>query len=400
MIVAGISLVPNATVSINIVGIPQGTAPSITVRAPSGERVVRATPEALADLRFTEAGMYRISGTPFRAPDGLIDAIYDPQPELVAEVAPNETTTLTFRYAKRPGTGLLWITSVRTRDDDDFTRATIRAFRLGEGQRPTIELVHVIETGPRLDYGTILPDGTFLFTDSWDVTKVMRLDTRQPSTATLRPAGDAEPRAIFRDPSGRIWLSDDAVARAYRPTADGQLGSPVIELTRDEESDSKPDLSMLVFLHDGSMVVRGSEGLTVVPAAELNRSHVVRPTNWRAMPYATTGYGAVDANGDLWFANENGAVVRVTRAQLEGSGPITPQEFMVEFGCNALTFDAEGGVLAFVRATGDLWRLPPGGSAFAKIGNLGTGFATWSIPVLNPPAVGTPVAAGFPDRTL
>lgn len=56
-------------------------------------------------------------------------------------------------------------------------------------------------------------------------------------------------------------------------------------------------------------------------------------------------------------------------------------------------------MLAFNHASGDLWRLPPGGSPFAKIGNLRAGFDSFSQPVLNPTAAGTPLAAGFPGRT-
>lgn len=395
---AGLLTTPTTSVSVSILGVPEGVRPTLTIQTPAGQRVVTGTSRELADLQFAEPGTYRVTSAPFRAPNGLADVIYDPQPEQRVEVAAGQTATISFRFSQRPGTGLLWIASVRTADDDDFSQSTIRAFRLGSGQSPTTDRLWTVKTGPRSYGGVVLPNGILLFGDGWDVDRIVRFDTRRQGQGTVSPAGGSEHAMTARDPQGRIWLSRDDYARAYVPTADGGLGSPVVELKRDEQADDKPDLNVLIFRHDGSLVIQGGPGIAIIPAAELNRSHTVRP-RWRSMPPGTRGRGAIDADGNLWFANEGGGVYRVSKEALDGSGPIEPDEFDIEFGLGAIVIDAEGGVLAFNRASGDLWRLPPGGSSFAKIGNLGTGFDHNSQPVLNPPAAGTPLAAGFPTRT-
>ncbi|MFQ3587884.1 MAG: hypothetical protein SNJ74_12465 [Fimbriimonadaceae bacterium] len=113
----------------------------------------------------------------------------------------------------------------------------------------------------------------------------------------------------------------------------------MVELTRNEEADGKPDLSVLMFRHDGSLVMQGGPGIAIIPAAELNRSQTVRP-RWQTMPLRTRGKGAIDAVGNLWFAHQNVGVHRVSKEDLDGSGPIEPDEFNIEFGLVAIAINA------------------------------------------------------------
>ena len=396
-LLVGLTLPPNPTVSINVVGIPEGARPTITIQTPSGVRDVTGTSRELGEMRFAEQGTYRIKGVSFRAPNGLVDAIFDPQAEQTVEVSAGDTTTITLRFSQRPGTGLLWVATFRTADDD-ASQGTVRAFRLGSGQSPTTDRAFTVSTGPRAYSGVVLPNGTLLFGDSWDIGRVVRLDTRRQGQATVSAAGDPDHAMVTRDPKGRVWLSRADYARAYEVSADGSLGPQVVELTRDESVENLLDLTVLIFRHDGSLVVQGGPGIAIVPAADLSRSHAIRP-QWRTLPPGTRGSGAINVDGNIWFANQNGGVYRISKEVVDGSGAIEPKEFPMDFGVSAIMIDAEGGVLAFNRASGDLYRLRPGGSSFAKIGNLGTGFNDFSVPVLNPPAVGTPLAAGFPIRT-
>ncbi len=386
------------TVTFEITGLPAGEWPPITVRTPGGSAVVVDSPEKLKDLKFSEVGRYTLSGPAFRAPSGLVDTVFEPQGDATRDVKEGETVQIPLRYAARGGTGMAWIATARTHDEDDFSKGTVRALLGADLAAGRVHVASTIATGPRNGSGVVLPSGVYLFSDGWDHERIMRVGSAELATrGAPRPAGDAEFGMVTRDPSGRVWVGRQDVARAYTPDASGALGAPVVELKRDEDAEEPLDLATLVFRHDGSAIVFGAGGLAIIPAADLARSNTVNP-RWRKIPAGVQGSAAVDAEGNLWTANANGAVHRFAKADLDGQGALTPREYEVELGLHSVAIDAEGGVLALVSYTGNLYRLKPGGSTFEKLGSIGTGLDLSSTLTLNPPAEGTPLAQGFPSR--
>lgn len=386
------------TVTVSLVGAPSGEWPPITIRMPGGSEIVADSAEELSALKLVEVGRYTVSGPVFRAATGLVDTIYDPQADLVQEVKEGETAHLTFRYFARNGTGMVWVATTRTQDEDDWSKGTLRSLLGTDLAGGKVRVSDTITTGPRSGSGVVLPSGAYLFSDAWDNDTVMRIGASDLAARGVpRPAGAVEQGHMTRDPSGRVWVGRQEVARAYVPDASGALGAPVVELKRDEDAEEPLDLATLVFRHDGSAIVFGAGGLAIIPAADLARSHTVNP-RWRKIPAGVQGSAAVDAEGNLWTANANGAVHRFAKADLDGRGALTPREYEVELGLHSVTIDAEGGVLALVSYTGNLYRLKPGGSTFEKLGSIGTGLDLSSTLTLNPPAEGTPLAQGFPSR--
>lgn len=397
MALASLLLNP-ATVTVSLVGAPPGEWPPLTIRTPSGNEIVADSAEKFANLKLTEVGRYTVSGPAFRSATGWVDTIYDPQETLTRDVKEGDTVHLTFRYAPRGGTGMVWIAAPRIHDEDDFTKGTLRALRGTDLAAGKVQAAATLLTSPRNSSGVMLPAGTFLYSDGWDHDKIMRLGASQMTAqGTPQVAGGASQGRLTRDPSGRVWVASQDVARAYTPSASGVLGDPLVELKRDEDDDQPLDLGSLVFRHDGGAYVFGAGGLATLGASDLTRSHVVRP-RWRKIPAGVQGNAAVDAEGNLWTANANGAVFRFAKSGLDGQGELAPREYEVELGLNSVAIDAEGGVLALVSYTGNVYRLKPGGSAFEKLGSIGTGLDLFSTLTLNPPAEGTPLASGFPTR--
>ncbi|MBZ0214276.1 MAG: hypothetical protein K8H99_10790, partial [Nitrospirae bacterium] len=203
------------TVTVSLVGAPSGEWPPITIRMPGGSEIVADSAEELSALKLVEVGRYTVSGPVFRAATGLVDTIYDPQADLVQEVKEGETAHLTFRYFARNGTGMVWVATTRTQDEDDWSKGTLRSLLGTDLAGGKVRVSDTITTGPRSGSGVVLPSGAYLFSDAWDNDTVMRIGASDLAARGVpRPAGAVEQGQMTRDPSGRVWVGRQEVARA------------------------------------------------------------------------------------------------------------------------------------------------------------------------------------------
>lgn len=385
-------------VTIRVEGLPTGVFAPLTVEAPGQAARTFKTAEELAAFSSASPGRYQISGPSFRHPEGWVDAIYDAAPALTQTVAAGSKTTLTYRFQRRSGTGHMLIATPRLNDEDDFSQGAIRGFRgrdLAAGRfAPAFTLI----TGPRNGFGAVTADGSYFFSDLWDNNRVMRLAPGQIA-ANGKPGavGSGDPGDLEVDPQGRLWMTRENVLVGFGRPGGSLPATPPVRLTFSDEDGNPLPIAFPVFRHDGSLLLISHRGLATIPATDLRGVRALDPT-WRPFGAGWDGHGIIDAEGNLWMANENGTAYKFPKAQLEGGGEFSPTAYEIPLLANTLALDAEGGVLLLVRASGDLYRLPPNGQAFAKVGNLGTGFDSNSVLTLNPPAEGTPTAALFPRR--
>jgi hypothetical protein len=386
------------SITVRVEGLPAGVFAPLTVQAPGQEPRIFTTAAELAAYRSTTPGAYRITGTSFRHPSGWVDTIFDAPAPLTQTVAAGTSATLTYRFQRREGTGLMLIATTRLADDDDFSKGSVRAFLGSDLAAGRFEAVFQQIIGPRNAYGAITPDGSYYFADFWDNDRVMRLAPGQisasgkPAVASAFAPGDLEV-----DPEGGLWMIRGNELLGFgRPGATLPDPAPRRFTFTDPEGEPLP-IHFPVFRHDGSLILLSGEGLAIIPAADLRSARPINPT-WRPYGAGRSGPGVIDPAGNLWVANENGTAFRFSKEELDGEGAFSPTEYAIPLLANATAVDAEGGVLLLVRASGELYRLPPNGQAFAKIGHLGTGFEEGSVMTLNPPTEGTPAAARFPKR--
>lgn len=345
-------------------------------------------------------GEYRVTGETVRIPGEIIDLVYEAAP-VSGRLDEGGSGTLALRYAQRPGSGMMWVFTTRTDDEDGHDKAHARAIDAATLARGGFSSPsRNITLPPRLYGGAALPNGDLLYVDDWDNRAVMRL-----SKAAQGGNGAPEPWSASRigfvnvDPRGRLWISTADFADRYPASvlASGTLGEPEAKYESNWDHEDRMSMSSMIFDHDGSVVALGNGSIARVPASHFGASGDVR-FPWRVAHEGGANQVAIDREGNVWATFEYGSVVKFSKEEVEASGEVHGTAYEVPMSVCGITIDNSGGVWILIRWTGELFRLAPGESSFAKVGFMGTGYSESSRLTLNPPPAWSPLAAapGFP----
>ncbi|HXX31486.1 MAG TPA: hypothetical protein VEJ89_12350 [Myxococcaceae bacterium] len=351
---------------------PQGLAAAVRVTGPGGMDRVLTGSETLE----LEPGSYAVAANDVRFPGEVVDTLFRGTVSGPGEVTAGRTTTVQVAYARRPGTGGLWLAASGV-VDRGLSRFDDLQLRTSGGPAPAVSL------SPGFYPSAVAFDGegALWTTDSSFASGVLfrlapeALDhshaplpdrvlgaAELPSGRSLSLAGI---QALAFDASGHLWVANCApgygtglvrftpaqLARSGAPVPPRVLGESLFTCAGDVALDPEGGLWALnseSLLHRGRIHgwTRDQVALAddVPPAVSLAGS----PDALR-LPTSL----AFDASGNLWVANCSvvannnqllpATVERYSAAARAASGPARPEVVLTGFVCPVgLAFDNAG----------------------------------------------------------
>jgi sugar lactone lactonase YvrE len=355
---------------------PVGVTPSVTVSGPAGYQQTLTGTKTLTGLT---PGSYTVALAPALVPHPIVGTLYDGT--IAGGGAPvvlgrDTTATVAVSYARRPGTGALWVGSAGS------SKPTLVAYSGTQlaattGAGPAIILEPTPTAAPAalaIDAYGALWTATNHDNQVVNVGTVLGFSVAQLQAAASVPGQPVLPgvsltvtsgareflRGMAVDSAGSVWVTNTTAGTIvqFTPSQFAAPGSPTpppaVTLSATNGSLSGP--AGLAFDAGGNLWVANANGNTVVvfPASQLAASGSPTPTVTLG---ATNGsldgpaYLAFDGSGNLWVTNTNAStVVEFTGSQLGPSGSPTP----------AVTLSAANGSLSSPSglafdASGDLW---------------------------------------------
>lgn len=381
---------------------------AVTVTGPAGSGYSQ-TVTATTTIGNLVPGTYTVSAQPIESSDPTVATVYN-----VARIDPTSvpvtvyhTSIDTVFYATQPGTGGLWVAGDNSQNLVEFSGTQLRA---GGSVTPTsIISVGSAATPVSNPVGGLALDqnGTLWVAGTANVQLAGYASAQQVGgfvnptySLTLGSGGNAAtPSGIAFDPTGNLWVADEAHGTIFELTA-SQLtagGNPTPTTTLTAGSGGSPGGS-IAFDASGDLWVSTGFNPTVSEftpsqlAAGGNQSPAVTIT----LP--TDGFMplAFDGSGDLWVGTGAGYLYELTPSQLVTGTP-TPAVTLAlngdtftgmafDLGGNLWVSNAGTGVMEFTPA-----QLSAGGSpspaTTVSAGSLNGSFAL----LFNPPPTAVPL---------
>jgi hypothetical protein len=399
----GLALQAQTTeVFLSISGVPSpGLTPPIEVTLPSGRKVSVADP---ASFRSAEPGLYRASAPAFRVPGRLVDSVLEAAPVSLT-VKPGQKAAIAVSYARRGGSGMLWSATARLKDEDDFSKGSLRglteASLLASPSSPDASFT----LGPRLTGGAVTANGSLLIGDGWDVNAILRFSPAALARG-LRPTpvSGSTNVSLFPDGAGNIWTLSDRQLRRYPESAflSSLPAKPAVDIELADEDEGLGSAGA-VFTPAGDLLLYRNSLIARIPKARLNQSGPLSRADAAAIVTFDSGsvwQAALDPKGDLWITVSAGEVIQMPAAALASGGKVRGTRHAIPGEPRGLCIDNEGGVIVLTSNSGELFRRAPSGGAFTRLGSFGQGFDDFSRLTLNPAPEWSPLGRqpGSPRR--
>lgn len=359
------------TLDLAITGLPGSTSPRVILTRGTTSREV-TTAGRLEDLA---AGAWTLAPEPVAASGGLIRAAYDAPARQVC-VRDGEVVTEAADYARIPSSQKLWLSTsngaaeVEAFASEDLGATGSPAATVLLGSSPSIPRASGLAFDRRGNLWVALGAGELR---RYPASGLGSSGVKTPDvilSGSALGAGTPGPIAIAFDAAGHLWTTIGFSNKVLRFGA-SQLttsGSPTPEV----ELTGLGDVAGLAFDAAGNLWVgdstSGAPRVHKVAAASLGASGAVSPvtsidakdTSPVVSFTGPTGL-AFDAVGNLWVAyGTSGVVVRLTPAELGGSGTVTvtPSVQIDAGGPKEIAFD-EAGNLWMAYNSGKISRLSP-----------------------------------------
>ncbi len=349
---------------------PDGWASSITVGGPdAGTPPAALDGGAGAQLKNLVPGKYTLTAAPIVTPAPIVDTVWlDPRYDGVAStpvsVLAGESTEVAVRDGVRAGSGALWLS--RFGDPRLMSGWAGDALLDGGAVTPAWALAHSFD--PVLDTAFDARGDLWLLTREATGELVEfpydSLGGRDGGSAPrVLPAGGGLGCLAF-DRSGRLWAcrSDGALASwpASALAQDGPL-APDIEVRSRGGGIVAP--RALAFDAVGNLwVANGNDTVAKLSPRQLTASGYQVASV--VVPVPSPGRMAFDANGTLWIVSGNGVVSLNSASQIESGTHAFGASLSLALQPSALAFDAIGDLWIFGVSTDDgsarLWLFSPG----------------------------------------
>jgi sugar lactone lactonase YvrE len=393
-------------------GLPAGADADVTVTGPGA---FSASVTASATLDALAPGSYAITSRSVSPASPIVAATYDAQVSPAStELAAGGAATVTVTYARRPGTGRLWIPLQGTAYAFDPERL------LGGGAPQPAERIDA--AGTQAD-ALVFDAGGDLFWASYNIGAVTRFTPTQlrqggsqlPSVTLGMPC---DPAGAAFDGEGSLWVTCYTASEVVKYTASqlAGMGDPTPAVILSAAGSSLYGPVGIAFDASGNLWVSNRFGNTISKYTpdQLAASGAPVP---RVTIASTALNGANQiafaADGSLWLANTAGHdLLRFAPAQLEtGGAAVSPMTTIASSPSTAviaaagigaawspagLAFDGSGDLWVLYLGTGGTWSLcrlaaaslgsdgaPP---PTARIDGTGTGYTASAIAFYPPPA--------------
>jgi sugar lactone lactonase YvrE len=384
-------------------GLPPGVDADVNVTGP-GAFSTSLTASATVDGLVP--GSYSVTSRSVSPASSIVVATYDAQISQPApSLAAGDAVTVDVTYARRPGTGRLWIPLQGTAWALDPARL------LGGGSPQPAERV---DAPPACADALVFGPGGDLFWASYNTTSVTRFTPAQvqvgasqaPSVTISTPC---KPAGAAFDGAGNLWVTCYTASKVVKYTAAQLLGegdlTPTVILSGAGSSLVGP--VGIAFDADGNLWVSNRYGNSIskYSPGQLGTSGAPVPT----MTIGSTALNGANQiafapDGSLWLANTGGhSLLRFSPAQLAtGGAALTPATTITEnlggtpFAPAALAFDGSGDLWVMHLAISGGWSvfrldapsLASDGSpaATAQISGIGTGYTASAIAFYPTPA--------------
>ena len=345
---------------------PTGVTPSVEVNGPAEYHQTLSATKTLTGLT---PGGYTVTAGPVPVPHPIVATVYDATVTggTVTFLSNGTEETASVSYAKRPGTGALWVGSVGS-SNSKLVAYSASQLAASTSAAPAF----IVQTGTAapvaasFDGSGVLWAATNYDNQVVNVGKVigfavggLEANVPQPTNpehALTVTSGSREflGGMTFNGSGGRVWASNRSAGQIVQLATDPFDYQGTVTLSASSGSLNGP--AGVAFDANGNLWVANAGANTVVQLAASYLTASGSPT-----PAVTLGATngslngpsalAFDANGNLWVANANAStVVEFTGSQLAGSGSPTP----------AVTLSATNGSLSSPSslafdASGDLW---------------------------------------------
>ena len=325
-----------------------GAVPAnVKVTGPGGYTHDSMGSELLASLML---GTYTVNATLVRAPDVLVDTIYDvPAAAGTAVVAKGTAATVTVAYSRRVGSGLFFVPSPMTGVISAYDKATL----LDGG----INLTHPA----KVTLTALLPDG-----GTWFGPEILALDPAGNLWAGFADEG-AKVEGLARFPAASLGATTSLQPDIVLSPADAGTGRLTISFPQSMAFDPQGNL--------WTANCGKTHGILRLDKAVLTASGAPFGTLWAGAVVECPGGLAFDKSGNLWVANcgSNGGIYQFSTAQLTSATTPVPAISIANgtspYTCpENIAFNAQGDLLVTECGTFKgiakypAWQLADGGS--------------------------------------
>lgn len=376
-------------VKLEVTGLPEGADRTVTVVLPDGSSQEVSDPAAFAG---SAAGNYRVAAITRRVAGDVVDLVYVSAAATVTAEA-EKTTTLRVSFVKRGGTGMLWAASERIREDDDFSVGEIRGVAGSTLEGGSIGKEVRTASPARGQQSLVDGSGRLLVMDAWEgrVASFPPAQLRAGGVFGSHSGEDLGADSMALDLDGNLWL---VRGDSLRKVAAGSLGSGTyVVSTTITPPEGGAGFGYPVFSAEGDLFLVSGVGIWRIPKANLGASGEARGS-FMAMEVGTTGQAAFDKDGNLWVTDENGAILKIDKGSLAGSGALSPTVTGAPQSVYGLAFDNSGRMYFSVRYTGEVFRREASDLESDGGTRLGvfTDAAMYSTLTFNPPPAWSPLA--------
>ncbi|MES1185312.1 MAG: hypothetical protein ABUL60_15985 [Myxococcales bacterium] len=350
------------SLGVTLTGVPTGSTALVTITGPASFTKTISTTTTTSDLA---AGSYTITAPPIRLPGTQVDSIYDAAVTgSPANVTAGATSTSTVSYARRPGSGMMWVTNFSTHNAFGFDATTI-AKTGTQSDSPTISL-NVLGVGPNAP-----PTYALAFSATGDMWlgscknattgqvvakfapgKISATGSPTPSVTISLPTVDTSydcASALAFDAAGNLWVGMyHGHILKYNASDLAVTGSPApaINLTSTTYFNQIFDLAfdadgnLFTATYQSPIVARLSTSQLSTSAANIVPAVVFQFGN-------TSGLGgvAIAKDGSLWVSDYNNDAIYKLKASALGTSASPPVPDLTVTGVNApelMAFDNLG----------------------------------------------------------
>ena len=349
------------SLQVTVSGVPTGSTASVAVTGPGGFNQSIATTTTLPGLAV---GSYAVAAPPIPVPGTQVDTAFDAAVTgSPANVTSAATANASVSYAKRPGTGMLWVTNWVSRslfgfDQAQLAKTTVQtdlpavSLSLAGFPAGTTTIPVAFSTKGEAWVGTCKNSATPQVLSKFSPSKIGANSSPTADVTITLPATDASydcVTALTFDGAGNLWVGTYHGGHILKYNASDLATTgtpaPAVNLTNSALFNGIVDLQ---FDTSGNLFVAAFNKPVVsrLSAAQLTASSAaIVPTVQLSMAAdANVGGLTLDKTGTLWVTDYNNGFVLSFPSSLTGTtGTPTPAvKLTVGNGPEQLTFDNAG----------------------------------------------------------